>query len=84
MNKTNPILITFICYLLFCSTILIAQQPGVDDGTGGVEGGDVPAASINSKLVVLVIIGVFWAFKFFQKQIQDSNIETFENSKTSK
>jgi hypothetical protein len=82
MKKTNLILITFICYLLFCSTILVAQQPGVDDGTGGVEGGDPPVNSINSKLILLALIGLFWAYKFFQKQKQHSNVGVFEKPKT--
>ena len=37
-------------------------QPGDDDGGGGLEGNDVPAAPISNKLVWLGIIALMYAF----------------------
>jgi hypothetical protein len=42
--------------------VLFAQEPGDDDGTGGLEGVDPPAAPINSKLVFLAILGLIFVF----------------------
>lgn len=89
MKKINFRFFAFVGCLLFWNLILVAQTqpsalPGVDDGTGGVEGGDPPVNSINSKLILLALIGLFWAYKFFQKQKQHSNVGVFEKPKTLK
>ena len=84
MNKINFRLIAFVGCLLFWNLILVAQTPGVDDGTGGVEGVDAPAASIDSALFILILVGIVFGFKIFQKQKQYSSIETFKDSELSK
>ena len=89
MKKINFRLIAFLGCLLFWNLILVAQtqpsaSPGADDGTGGVEGVDAPAASIDSTLFILLVVGIVFAFNFFKKQKQYSIIETFKDSELSK
>ena len=57
-------------YLLTCillSDFVTFAQPGVDDGTGGLEGGDPAPAPINSKLLLLAITGVCFVIYTFRK-----------------
>jgi hypothetical protein len=58
-------------FLLFSNLAIFAQ--GDEDDGGGLEGNDPPAAPINSKLIILLIIGIlfaFYAYKKNRKQIQ--------------
>lgn len=55
----------FKLYLLtffILSDFVVFAQPGSDDGSGGLEGDDPPAAPINSKLILLLILGLVFAF----------------------
>ena len=88
MKKINFRFFAFLGCLLFWNLILVAQTqpsalPGVDDGTGGVEGADAPAASIDSTLFLLLLVGIVFAFIFFKKQKQYPNIETGKDSELS-
>lgn len=58
-NLVKYYILTFI---LLSDFVLFAQEPGDDDGTGGLEGGDPPPAPINSKLVILAILGLIFVF----------------------
>lgn len=85
MKKINFRLIAFVGCLLLWNLILVAQTqpsalPGVDDGTGGVEGVDAPTATIDSTLFFLLLVGIVFAFIFFKKQKQYSIIETGKDS----
>lgn len=51
-----------LTFVLLSDFVLFAQEPGDDDGTGGLEGGDPPPAPINSKLIILLIFGLSFAF----------------------
>ena len=89
MKKINFRLIAFVSCMLFWNLILVAQtqssgSPGADDGTGGVEGVDAPAASIDTTLFMLLLVGIVFAYKFFQKQKHYSIIETLKDSELSK
>jgi len=51
-----------LTFFILSDFIAFAQTPGSDDGTGGLEGDDPPAAPINSKLVILLVLGLVFAF----------------------
>ena len=51
-----------LTFILLSDFVLFAQEPGDDDGTGGLEGSDPPAAPINSKLIFLAILGLIFVF----------------------
>jgi hypothetical protein len=60
----------FKLYLLtffILSDFIVFAQPGADDGTGNLEGNDPPAAPINTKLILLLILGVIFAFVQIKK-----------------
>lgn len=50
---------------------LFAQ--GDDEDGGGLEGTDPPAAPINSKLIYLALIAVFFAFYSYQRKTNKIN-----------
>ena len=43
-------------------------QPGDEDGDGGLEGDDPAPAPINSKLIILAIIGILFVIYSFNKK----------------
>ena len=59
--KNNLFKISILTFFLLTDFVLFAQ-PGDDDGSGGLEGNDPPAAPINGKLVWLGIAAVLFAF----------------------
>jgi hypothetical protein len=65
--------IYLLAFLLFADFVAFAQGgPGNDNGDGDLEGGDPPAAPINTKLILLVVLGLilaFYSFKKYRKQI---------------
>ncbi|WP_396168552.1 hypothetical protein [Flavobacterium sp.] len=70
MKKLFKILI--LIYFLFTDFILFAQiggGPGDEDDNGstGLEGGDPPAAPINVRLWIFIIIGIAYAFLLFKR-----------------
>lgn len=58
-------------YLLACLLFLdfaVFAQPGDEEDGGNLEGGDpLPGAPINSKLIILAILGVTFAFYTYRK-----------------
>lgn len=67
-NYSKLYLFTF----LILTDFMLYAQPGDDDGNGDLEDGDPPAAPINSKLILLLIIGLVFAFysiKKYKKQV---------------
>ena len=58
-------LLTFV----LLSDFVVFAQPGDDDGGGGggLEGGDPAPAPINSKLIVLAIMGILFVMYTFRK-----------------
>ncbi|MDI1315946.1 hypothetical protein [Flavobacterium sp.] len=62
-NLVKLYLVSFI----FLSDFIAFAQPGDDDGTGGLEGGDPQPAPIDSKLILLAIIGILFAVYSFRK-----------------
>jgi hypothetical protein len=58
----------YILTFLLLSDFVIFAQPGDDDGSGGLEGDDTPAAPIDSKLIWLAIVSVLFAFYYFNKR----------------
>lgn len=59
----------FVTILLFATDFAAFAQsgPGDDDGGGGLEGGDPQPAPIDSKLIVLLIVGVIFVFYTYRK-----------------
>ncbi|MEK8180981.1 hypothetical protein WMW71_11580 [Flavobacterium buctense] len=52
----------YILSVILLSDFTMFAQPGDDDGGGGLEGGDPAPAPINSKLILLLIVGLSFAF----------------------
>lgn len=58
-----------IAFVLLSDFVMFAQ-PGDDDGGGGLEGDDTPAAPIDGKLIWLAIAGVFFSLYYFKSKQQ--------------
>jgi hypothetical protein len=70
MNKK---IITFcILTFLFASEFVMYAQPGDDDGSGTLEGNDPAPAPIDSKLILLVIAGICFAFYVFKRNKKEA------------
>ncbi len=67
MKNTYKIL--FLAYFLLTDFMLFAQ-PGDDDtnGENGLEGGDPPVATINTKLWLVLIFAIGYAFREFKNR----------------
>ena len=51
---------------------VLFAQPGDDDAGGILEGDDAPVAPINSKLIILALIGIVFAvYTFKNKRVRD-------------
>jgi hypothetical protein len=50
----------YLLSLILLSDFVTFAQPGDDDGGGGLEGGDPAPAPINSKLILLAIMGILF------------------------
>ena len=60
----------YILAFVLLSDVMLFAQPGDDDGTGGLEGGDPPAAPINGKLIWLALVGIVFVFYYFNTKRQ--------------
>lgn len=60
----------YILTFLLLSDFVLFAQPGDDDGSGGLEGDDTPAAPIDGKLIWLAIISILFAFYYLNKRTQ--------------
>jgi hypothetical protein len=67
MKNTYKIL--FLLYFLLTDFMLFAQ-PGDDDtnGENGLEGGDPTVAPINTKLWLLLLFAIIFAYRQFTKK----------------
>ncbi|UPQ79272.1 hypothetical protein M0M57_00170 [Flavobacterium azooxidireducens] len=63
----------YILTFLLLSDFVLFAQPGDDDGSGGLEGDDTPAAPINGKLIWLAIVSILFAFYYFNKRVQKAD-----------
>ena len=57
----------YILSFVLLSDFVAFAQPGDDDGSGGLEGGDPQPAPINSKMILLAIAGVCFVIYTFRK-----------------
>ena len=57
----------YILTFVLLSDFIAFAQPGADDGSGGLEGGDPQPAPINTKLILLAIAGVCFVIYYFRK-----------------
>ena len=59
----------YILSFVLLSDFVAFAQPGDDDdgGGGGLEGGDPEPAPINSKLIVLAILGLLFVLYTYRK-----------------
>lgn len=62
--KTNYKLY-LLTFMLFLTDMVVFAQPG-GDGDNGLEGNDPPPAPINTKLIILLIFGLFLAFRYYK------------------
>lgn len=60
----------YILTFLLLSDFVLFAQPGDDDGGGGLEGDDAPAAPIDGKLIWLAIVSILFAFYYFSKRVK--------------
>jgi hypothetical protein len=70
MNK--KLLLLYITIFSFFSDFALYAQPGDDDGGGGLEGGDPAPAPINSKIILLFIAGLLFAFYTFKRNRKEA------------
>lgn len=63
----------YIVSFLLLSDFIMFAQPGDDDGSGGLEGDDTPAAPIDGKLIWLAIVSILFAFYYFNKRTQKAD-----------
>lgn len=62
-------LFTTYCTIFFLLTsMLMFAVPGDENDTGDLEGPEPAAAPINSKLFILIIAGIVYAFFHFSKK----------------
>jgi hypothetical protein len=69
MKRTASTL--FLIYFLFSNLILFSQSlPGDEDNNGpdGLEGGDPPAAILNSKLWILIFLALVYGCNLIKKK----------------
>lgn len=59
MKKRNKVFL--VIFSLFMD-LLIYAQPTDEDNNGDLEGGDPPAAPINTFLYILAVIGILYVF----------------------
>ena len=59
----------FLSFFLLSDFVVFAQ-PGDDDGGGGLEGDDTPAAPIDGKLIWLAIAGILFSLYYFKSKKQ--------------
>jgi len=57
----NNVIKYYIAAIFLCSTIVTFAQPGTDDGTGTLEGGDT-GAPIDGYVLVLAVLGMIYVF----------------------
>lgn len=62
----NNLLKLYMLVFLLASDFVVFAQPDEDED-GSVEGGD-PPAPINGKLLILVLIGISFAFYYFSQR----------------
>ena len=63
----------YIITFLLLSDFIMFAQPGDDDGGGGLEGDDTPAAPIDGKLIWLAMISILFAFYYLNKRTQKAD-----------
>jgi hypothetical protein len=62
----NILKFALLAFIMLYDFVAFAQ-PGDDDGGGGVEDVDPQPAPINSKLILLLVIGLIFAYHSFKK-----------------
>ena len=65
MNK--KLLSLYIFTFFFISDFAVYAQPGDDDGGGDLEGDDPAPAPINSKIILLFMAAIIFAFYTYKK-----------------
>ncbi|NNT72035.1 hypothetical protein HKT18_07405 [Flavobacterium sp. IMCC34852] len=63
----NSLKFYFVTLLLLAFDFVAFAQPGDDDGGGGLEGDDPQPAPIDSKLTILLIVGILFVFYTYKK-----------------
>lgn len=68
LEMKNSFFKTIILGFFLLSDLVLFAQPGDDDGSGGLEGGDTPPAPIDGKLIWLGIIAILFAFYILKRK----------------
>ena len=61
-------------FMLLFSIVTFAQT-GDDSDTGDLEGEDLPAASINKKLIILAIVGIMFVFYKLKSSLKTAELK---------
>ncbi|NDI98185.1 hypothetical protein GWA97_03770 [Flavobacterium sp. LaA7.5] len=61
----------YVFVFLLASDYALYAQPGDTDGDDDVEGGSDPVAPINTKLILLAIVAIGFAYYYFSKRKQE-------------
>ncbi len=62
----------YVFMFLVASNYALYAQPGDTNGDDDVEGGSDPETSINSKLILLAIAAISFAYYYFSKRRQEN------------
>jgi hypothetical protein len=57
----------YLLSFILLSNFVAYADPGDDDGTGGLDGGDPTYAPINSQLMLLAIVGIAYVIYTYRK-----------------
>ena len=57
----------YLLSFILLSNFVAYADPGDDDGTGGLDGGDPTYAPINGQLMVLAIVGIAYVIYTYRK-----------------
>jgi hypothetical protein len=65
MNK--KLIYFYLFAFFFLSDFVVYAQPGEDDDNGGLDDTDPAPAPINSKIIVLFLVGILFAFYTYRR-----------------
>ena len=64
----------YMTLLLIFSNLIIFAQPGNNDGFGGLEGGDAPAAPVDDWIIPFIVLSSIVGYYLIRKKFKNSTI----------
>ncbi len=64
--RDNLLRLYITCFFVLSNVLMFAQND--EDDNGDLEGNDPPAVPINSKMILLIGIGIVYSFYVFRNQ----------------